>query len=171
MIKMSKQITYRIVSVVLFMAGALLLYRSHIGITGAIIGENAKYSILDDLGLFFVLASAVIFIFSYSTLEDISIKSSVEENPKLKKLAEQVYANHVLVNEVAELTAKLGSGNVELSGSASPVLDGTNISVLTGEHGSRLYYRKAGQGYEIVGVSEKGKNDREVMKELTKSYS
>jgi hypothetical protein len=166
-----KKKNHDLVGVTLFFTGLILLLIPHQNITGAVIGFSANFSMLNYIGVFFILVSAILFAATPSGLEKITLKSSIHSNTRLKRLAEDATNNQRIQQEIDHLAYELKRGNLEAGLGTPGHLSKTDVFYLRGRNGGRLYYRKAGYGYEIVGKSSKGRNQDQVIEEIEKAYS
>ncbi|MDH3038472.1 hypothetical protein [Streptomyces sp. TRM75561] len=97
----------------------------------------------------------------------ICVTSALGKNSRLAKLAQKSTRNQAVQREMNQLINKLMDGN-DQPGKGSRALS-HGIRYLRGEEGARLFFRAVGDGFEIIGKSDKP-NEPNVIKELLKIY-
>ncbi|WP_308463715.1 RHS repeat-associated core domain-containing protein, partial [Chryseobacterium sp. ON_d1] len=94
------------------------------------------------------------------------VKSLVEEDAKLVKLAQEAFKGNKLLRREAEaLVEQLGGGNMN-PGIGSKIL-GKNIFEARSRGGARVYFRQGSDGIEILGYSNKH-NQQKVINQIFK---
>ncbi len=97
----------------------------------------------------------------------LSVTSSLKQDPRLVKAAEQMGKDKAIQQEADELIQKFISGNTN-PGLGSKNLFG-NVSYLRGRNGARVFYRMNDGKMEILGKSNK-KNEQTVINTLKELY-
>ncbi|MEU0661075.1 hypothetical protein [Streptomyces lavendulocolor] len=97
----------------------------------------------------------------------VCVTSALGKGTKLSKLAEESTRNQDVQREMNALINKLMDGN-DQPGKGSSGLSG-GIRYLRGDKGARLFFRQVGDGWEIVGKSDK-KLEPKVIAELLRIY-
>ncbi len=98
----------------------------------------------------------------------VKITSRIHDDRALEKLAEEAGNNQTVQRDLYHLTKSLGR---DYQPGRLRHIEGTNVFYIGTDHGARLYFRKVGKGYEIVGKSAKGINQYKVIKQIQKDYS
>ena len=158
--------------VILFLFGVFLLTYSNPTITGGFVGvSEIESSSMLVIGLIFIILSILILMTSHSNLEKIIISSSIKKHPSLLRLTQDAVVNQTVERELNHLIKELSKGNFEAGLGHPGHIDNTNIFYLRGVNGARLYYHQVGDNsYEIVGKSEKGRNQEKVINKLKEIY-
>ena len=134
--------------------------------TGAFIGTTLSNSLsLVSVVLFLVGG----FLILSEKLENRVTRSRVKEDPLLLKVAEDIGRKEPVKRDINHLIEMLNKGDTNPGIGTRTIAP--NIFELRARNGGRVYYRKVGkEEYEILGYSDKDKQDR-VISRIKKLYS
>jgi len=166
---MEKKSTY-IISLLFLVVGLSFLVGSQANITGAVIGVSTHSSTRGYFtGAFFILISFILFALSIGGLEKkVIITNSINQIKAIKKLADKSRADQVVARDLDSLKEHLNKGNIE-AGLGCRYL-GNKIYELKSRGGARLYFMKTTQGYNLIGESSKG-TQQKVIDALKRYYT
>ncbi len=164
----------KILSLVIFIAGTMLLINAELNITGAFLGFKNMTTLLSFfIGIMLLFLAVVIFSTASLTLENkvIRLSSSIKSHPSVLRLTQEAVRSQIVEREMNHLTEELHKGNFEAGLGHPGHIEGTEIYYLRGRNGARLYYRRIGENdYEVVGKSAKGRNQEQVIDKLKEIY-
>jgi len=145
------------IGILLIVKGIVIILSSFSGITGLAIGEGNSGKFISIIGLVLVAGGIAL----------VSLRSIIKEDNGLVREAEDAGNNQRVQVEIDHLTGELSKGNTN-AGLGTSKLFG-NISYLRGRNGARVFYRPAGEGYEILAKSSKD-NEPQVINKLIDRY-
>jgi len=169
---MTKKRRRKVLSLIMFIAGAIFLINAELNITGAFLGFKNMTVLLSFLiGIMFLFLSIVIFSTASLALEGKVISSSIKSHPSILRLTQEAVKSPIIEREMNHLIEELYKGNFEAGLGHPGHIEGTKIHYLRGRNGARLYYKKRGEeDYEIVAKSAKGRNQEQVIDKLKEIY-
>jgi len=169
---MTKKRRRKVLSLIMFIAGAIFLINAELNITGAFLGFKNMTVLLSFLiGIMFLFLSIVIFSTASLALEGKVISSSIKSHPSILRLTQEAVKSPIIEREMNHLIEEMYKGNFEAGLGHPGHIEGTKIHYLRGRNGARLYYRKRGEeDYEIVAKSAKGRNQEQVLDKLKEIY-
>jgi len=169
---MTKKRRRKVLSLIMFIAGAIFLINAELNITSAFLGFKNMTVLLSFLiGIMFLFLSIVIFSTASLALEGKVISSSIKSHPSILRLTQEAVKSPIIEREMNHLIEEMYKGNFEAGLGHPGHIEGTKIHYLRGRNGARLYYRKRGEeDYEIVAKSAKGRNQEQVLDKLKEIY-
>ncbi len=149
--------------------GAVILLSSYVGITGFTIVDDVGLQARSILGLVFILVGILLFTTMRAapsrletTIEHapIHITSSVKQDPTIYRLAQDLKGKERIQHEINHLMKELSKGNENPGAGTDHLNDAGPVWYLRGRNGSRVFYIKHDEGYEVVGYADKTTEDR-----------
>ena len=151
--------------------GILLVAVSSSSVTGGVAGAASQEdTLLSSIGLFFVLVSLFLEVYSTGQKQHVNITSAIKQDPGLIRRAEEAARNQDVQRGLNHLEDNLYHGH--LAGLKPEHVSGTDVNYLRDRTGARLFYRQMGeQSFQIVGKAGKDKaNQDAVMAKLRERY-
>jgi hypothetical protein len=163
----------KILSLIMFIVGTILLINAELNITGAFLGfKNVTTLLSFFVGIMLLFLAIVVFSTASLSLESRTISSSIKQCPSILRLTQEAVKDQFVEREMNHLIEELYKGNFEAGLGHPGHIEGTKIHYLRGRNGARLYYKRKGENdYEVVGKSAKGRNQEQVIDKLKQIYS